>query len=56
MTQRLMQAIKERNRSKLQKCLTRMREVNPEKLEEEIAMGETVLFELEVEEGKGMII
>ncbi|XP_060078850.1 uncharacterized protein LOC132558320 [Ylistrum balloti] len=50
LTQRLMQAIKQRDRTKVLKWVTRMREVNAEKMAAEIANGEAVLRELEVEE------
>ncbi|XP_069128822.1 uncharacterized protein [Argopecten irradians] len=50
LTQRLMQAIKQRDRVKVLKWVTRMREVNAEKMAIEIANGEAVLGELEIEE------
>lgn len=52
LTQRLMQAIKGRNKSKLQKCLARMREANNDKMVADIAMGEVVLMELVAEDGE----
>ncbi|XP_021360266.1 uncharacterized protein LOC110454848 isoform X2 [Mizuhopecten yessoensis] len=50
LTQRLMQAIKQRDRTKVHKWVTRMREINAEKMAAEIANGEAVLRELEIEE------
>lgn len=51
LTQRLMLAIKQRDKGKILKWLTRMREINAEKMAPEIANGEAVLRELEIEEG-----